>query len=281
MSQATADGRPGSGRFGAATPGTRAERIPIGDLVTAVGPGSGRRRLVTPWRVTALILAVAVAAGSYLLGRYVIAPSPPRTVRLAVISTALPAGARLAAADLSVVTVRAASAPAGALGPVAAAGLVGLVARDAIPPGTFLAAGLFSPSGGVPGPSQALVGLALKPGQSPAGGLAVGQRVLVVLLPVTAQGVALSPVPLISTTVWNLQPPDASGDQEATVVVPSSIAARLASYAARGEVGLVATAAPPAPRRTPPASPAPSATRKAKAHGSTPKVSPSRRGSHS
>jgi hypothetical protein len=259
------DGRSGSGRFGAATPGLRAERASIGDLVTAP-KSSGRRRLITPWRVTALVVALLVAGGAYALGRYVIAPKPVPSVTLDVTTVALPAGARLTAGDLRAVTVQRSSAPKGALTPAGAASTIGLVARNAIPGGTFLASSLFSPAGGIPDATQALVGLALKAGQLPAGGLAVGQRVLVVLLPVTSSGVAERPVQLINTTVWDLQPPDSSGDQEVTVIVPSSMAANLSSFASRGEVSLVATSAPPAPSTRPSTGPTKPAT-----HGHTSK----------
>ena len=239
------DGRP-AGRFGAATPGARSERASIGDLVAMPGQraGAGRRRLVTPWRLTALIAAVLVAAGSYALGRYVTAPKPAPTVSLAVTATALPAGARLSTSDLSVVTVSRASAPSGAMTPAAAAGLIGLVTKNPVPARAFIEPGMLSGAGGMPDARHALVGLALKPGQLPAGGLAVGQQVEIVLLPVSAQGVPLNPVTLTNTTIWDLPAPDSSGDEEATVLVPSWMASRLASYAARGQVSLIATATP-------------------------------------
>jgi hypothetical protein len=240
------DRRSGDGRFGAATPGLRAERAGIGDLVTAPARGS-RRKIITPWRVTALVAAVLVAGGSYALGRYVIAPKPPPAVQIAVTAVPLPAGARLSAADVRVVTVQAAAVPKGYLSPVEAAGVLGEAARQALPAGAFLARSMLSPSGGLPGPAQALVGLDLKAGQLPAGGLAVGQRVLIVLLPANAQGNPLTPVGLISTTVWDISAADATGDVEASVIVPSSMATGLAGYAARGQVSLVATAAAPAP----------------------------------
>jgi|SRR5580658_2787477 hypothetical protein len=263
MSQPSIEGRPRDGRFGAATPGIRAERAGIGDLVTAPAR-SARRRVITPWRLTALVLALAAAGGSYMLGRYVIAPKSPHSVQLTVTAVALPAGAKLTTGDVRVVTVQAASVPSGFFSPAAALSAIGLVTRDAIPAGTFLSNSMLSPSGGVPDSAQALVGLDLKAGQLPAGGLAPGQKVLVVLLPVNFQGTALSPISLVNTTVWDLQPPDASGDVEATVVVPNSMATTLASYAARGEVSLVATAAPPAPATLP-------SSKKARhaAHGST------------
>ncbi len=143
-----------------------------------------------------------------------------------------------------------------------------------MPEGTFLSRSMLSPVGGVPDASQAIVGLALKPGQLPAGGLAVGQKVLVVLLPVNSQGVPLNPVSLINTTIWDLQPPDAGGNQEAAVIVPSSMASRLSGYAARGEVSLVATSAPPAPSTTP--SPKPTVN----SHSHSAKAIPSKPSSH-
>jgi hypothetical protein len=252
MSQPTGiNGRSSGGRFGAATPGTRPERASINDLVTATD-GSRRRRVITPWRITALVVALLVAGGSYALGRYVIAPKPPHLVSLVVSATALPAGAELTAGDLRVVAVKGTRVPAGLLGPQAVASDLGLFTRQPIPAGTFLASSMLSPSGGLPDASQALVGLSLKPGQLPAGGLAIGQKVLVVLLPVNSQGDPLNPISLLSTTVWDLQAQDAQGDEAATVIVPASLASKLTSYAARGEVSLVATAAPP-PTTKPPA----------------------------
>lgn len=247
------DLRQPGGRFGAATPGVRSEPAEISDLVTA--PARRRRRVITPWRVTALVAALLVAGGTYALGRYVIAPKVPSAVQIAVTATALPAGAKLTAADVRIVTVQAAAVPAGYLSPKAAFGVLGLVTRQALPAGTFIANSMLSASGALPGSSQALVGLDLKAGQLPAGGLVVGQKVLVVLLPVNSQGVPQNPVALINTTVWDSQPPTNSGDVQASVIVPTSVATKLASFAARGEVSLVATAAPPAPAPTPKSSP--------------------------
>lgn len=264
------DGRPpdeptrGGGRFGAATPGIRAERAGISDLVTATS--GRRRRFITPWRVTALIAALLAAGGSYALGRYVIAPKPPHTVQIAVIDAALPAGTKLTPDDIRVVTVQAGEVPSGYLGPDAAVSVIGFVLKQPVAAGTFLSRSLLTLRGALPDASQALVGLDLKVGEVPAGGLAVGQKVLVVLLPVSSQGDPLPPIPLISTTIWDLQPPGNGGDVEASVIVPTSIATKLASYAARSQVSLVATSAPPPPPTTTP-SPKPSSSHKpAKRH---------------
>ncbi len=262
------DRRSRDGRFGAATPGIRTERQGIDALVTA--SPDGRRRVITPWRVAALVMALLVAGGSYVLGRYVTAPAPPPAVQIAVTAVPLPAGAKLTAADVKVVTVQASAVPAGYLSPAAVLGQLGRVTRQALPEGTFIASSLLSPAGGRPTSSQALVGLDLKAGQLPAGGLAIGQQVLVVLLPVNSQGVTLSPVSLLSTTVWDLQPPGTSGDVAATVIVPVSMAPELTSYAARGEVSLVATDARIAvPAASPTAKPHQTRkpTKPAKSHG--------------
>ena len=261
--EARATDQPSSGgRFGAATPGIRSERASIDDLVT--NSGRRRRRFITPWRVTALIAALLVAGGSYALGRYVIAPKPPRTVQIAVIVDALPAGAKLAFNEVGVITVRAGQVPSGFLGPSAVPSVIGSVLRQPVVPGTFLSRSLLTESGGLPNSSEALVGLDLKAGQVPAGGLAVGQKVLVVLLPVSSQGVPENPIPMINTTVWDLQPPGNGGDTEASVIVPSKDATTLAAYAARGQVSLVATAAPP-PQPTP--KPPPPSHKPTKRHG--------------
>jgi hypothetical protein len=116
------------------------------------------------------------------------------------------------------------------------------VTATALPRGTFLRQSLLADKGAVPGPAQALVGLALKPGQLPAGSLADGERVLVVALPETSSGTALTPVSVASTTVWDVQAAASSGTTDVTVVVPAKIAVPLAQYAAQQEVALVAAA---------------------------------------
>jgi hypothetical protein len=234
--------QPGYGRFGTATPGLRPSPPSLEGLLTAQQPQPGRRRL-TPRRIIALAAVLAVAAGGWALGRFAFTgPPPPRLTQLTVTSVALPAGSRLSGADLRVVTVQpGAAVPPGALTPAAAGSMIGLVTRDDVPAGTFLTSSLVAPGSALPGPSQALVGLALKAGQLPAGGLAPGQQVLVVVTPVNSQGQPLSPQAVVTTAVWYLQPPDSSGTTLASVIVPSRLATRLAGYAAAGQVALVGT----------------------------------------
>jgi hypothetical protein len=89
----------------------------------------------------------------------------------------------------------------------------------------------------MPDKGHALIGLALKPGQMPAGGLAVGQLVEVMLIPDSAQG---RPIPLRGLTIWALLPRDSSGSEEVTLLVPRGKVLNLANYAAHGQVSLVA-----------------------------------------
>ncbi|MGO9727975.1 MAG: hypothetical protein ACLPN6_21950 [Streptosporangiaceae bacterium] len=248
------DEPPLSGRFGAATPGARPSPPSLEALLAA--PQAPRRRL-TPRRILAAAGILVVAAGGYAAGHYTWTTPPPAVSQRVVTGAALPAGAQLTGADLRVVTVRpGGGVPAGTRSPAAAARLVGLVTRTAIPAGAFLERSLLAPSGAIPGPAQALVGLALKPGQLPAAGLAAGEQVLVIALPVSSAGTALSPVPFLTTTVWYLQGPDSSGNADATIIVPARLETVLAGYAARGEIALVATGqsgAAPAPAGAAPA----------------------------
>jgi hypothetical protein len=235
------DQPPRTERFGAATPGARPSPTSLESLLTTPPQDSGKRRF-TPRRIMAGIGMLVIAGAGYAAGRYT-APPPAPGPELVVTSTAIPAGARLTRADLRVITVeRGVSTPRGALSPAAAARLVGLVSQNALPTGTFVERSLFAPGGAIPGPAQALIGLALKPGQLPSAGLSVGQHVLVVELPVNPQGVALNPVPIASTTVWYVLGPDTSGNTLASVVVPARLATRLAGYAARGQIALVSIA---------------------------------------
>jgi len=233
------DGHSG-GRFGAATPGARTERARIDELVAMGGPrpaATRRRRSITPWRVAALIAAIIVAGGTYALGRYVVAPKPPPVVNVAVTTTGLPEGKKLTGDDYGVVTLRRSSVPTGALSPQEVANLSDRIAKFSIPRGTFLTPDLLSGATTKPDSNQALVGLALKPGQMPAGGLTVGQQVLVILIPDSAQG---NPVVLRDVTIYGLLPPDTSGGEQVTILVRRDRASALANYAAHGQVSLVA-----------------------------------------
>ena len=230
-----------TGRFGAATPGRRPSPPSLEALLSAPEPPAGRRRWTRRQIIAAagvvVLVAAGFAAGHFTVGR----PAPP--TEFMVTNAALPAGTRLTEADLRAVPVQfGARRPAGAMTPAGAGQLIGLVMKQPVPAGTFLERSLMTSAGAVPNAAQALVGLALKPGQAPAGGLAVGQQVLVVMLRASAGGTVLRPAPLVVTSIWNTRGPDSSGDTLATVVVPAHDAALLSGYAAQGDVALVATA---------------------------------------
>ncbi len=232
------DDRLRSGRFGAASPGLRPERQSLEDLLTARQPPPARRRRKA--LVLACIVAVlAAGGGGYLIGRLTV-PNPPALTQILITDTALPQGARISAADLLVITVRRGiSAPPGSLGPTAEPSLLGQATTTALPSETIVTRSLLAPAASVPLVANALVGLALKPGQMPAGGLTAGEQVLIVFVPSSNAPAS----PLVSSTVWDVQGSAAAGLVTATVIVPAAIATRLAGYAARGEVALVVTAA--------------------------------------
>jgi hypothetical protein len=234
------DDRLRPGRFGAASPGLRPERQSLEDILTArQRPPARKRRLVVV--LICVVAAVIAAGGGYLVGRLT-APGPPAVTRILVTDTALPQGARLTAADLTAITVRRGkSAPAGSLGPSAVPSLIGLAATAELPSGTIVTRSLLAPPDAVPAGSRALVGLALKPGQLPAGGLADGQYVSIVFVPSSNNAPAVT---LGASTVWDVQGSAAAGMVTAIVIVPAADATQLAGYASRGEVALVVTPAP-------------------------------------
>jgi hypothetical protein len=234
-----ADDRLRSGRFGAASPGLRPERQSLEDLLTArQSPPARRHRLVLV--LVCIVAVLAAGGGGYLAGRLT-APGPPSLTKILVTDAALPQGARISAADLLEITVRSGiSVPAGSLGPAAEPSLLGLATTTALPSETILTRSLLAPAASVPLAASALVGLALKPGQLPAGGLTAGEQVLIVLVPSANNAPAF---PLVTSTVWDVQGSAAAGLVSATVIVPASIATRLAGYATRGEVTLVVTGA--------------------------------------
>jgi hypothetical protein len=268
-----ADDRLRPGRFGAASPGLRPERQSLEDLLTArQSPPKRKRRLVL---VSVCVVAVlAAGGGGYLVGRTT-APGPPAVTRILITDTALPQGARIRPDELVAITVRTgASAPAGSLAPAAVPSLTGLATTIALPSGTIMTRSLVAPARSVPVAARALVGLALKPGQLPAGGLAAGQQVLIVLVPSSDNAPASA---IATSTVWDVQGSAAAGMVTASVIVPAAIATQLAGYATRGEIALVATGATAASASThatvaPPASaPATTTTRSHSKSGSKPK----------
>jgi hypothetical protein len=217
-------------------PGARGERPPIGDLVAMRGsaPAARRRRHITPWRLTALIAALVLAAGTYALGRYVVAPKPTQGVTVAITTKTLAPGDRLRSNDFRIVTIQGSWAPSQALSPSQVPGQVSRYAKVPIPDGSFLKSGMLDKVVPKPAQKQVLVGLALKPGHVPTGGLAVGQRVTLLLLGDSSPG----PPVVTNTMIWEVLPPNSSGAAQVTVLVPSGKAQKIARLAAQGQVSL-------------------------------------------
>jgi hypothetical protein len=271
-----ADDRLGTGRFGAASPGLRPERQSLEDLLTARQPSPKRKRRFVLVGVC-VVAVLAAGGGGYLVGRTT-APGPPPVTRILITDTALPQGARIRPDELVAITVRTGvSAPAGSLAPSAVPSLTGLAATIALPSGTIMTRALVAPARSVPVAARALVGLALKPGQLPAGGLAAGQQVLIVLVPSSNNAPASA---IATSTVWDVQGSAAAGMVTASVIVPAAIATQLAGYATRGEIALVATGATTSSASThaavtpPPTTPASTTTTRSHSRsGSKPKPS--------
>jgi hypothetical protein len=116
---------------------------------------------------------------------------------------------------------------------------MGAPTRMSLPAGTLVSASEILRGKPYPRAGQALVGMALKPGQVPAGGVQVGDAVRAVGIPPNQHGSNLRSVVLAgSAPVWSV----ASGSQGATEVVllvPTRYADALAAYAASGDLSVI------------------------------------------
>jgi hypothetical protein len=195
----------------------------------------GRKR----WKWSLFALgALMVAAGLWFGGRETAPPSVPPTYAALQTTVALPAAATLTRADLTVVHLTRRQPQI--LGAADATKVVGKTLRTYLPAGalvraTSVVAPLHVP---VPAGPQALVGLSLRPGQLPQGGVVVGDDVEVVILPVApSSGPPPFPVQVFTDPVWAVSA--GSSSTSVTVLVPAAQAAYLSSAAADGLVSLV------------------------------------------
>lgn len=151
------------------------------------------------------------------------------------------AGETLRAADVQ--TVRVSSA--GATGAVAGARrIAGRVASTPMPAGTMLRPDQLATGGVVPGPGEALVGVAASPGLAP-DGLRPGASVTILELPAQEPGAPVRAKAARAVTVLvedaTVQRVAGGGAQGSlvTVVVPADRAAEVATLAAQNRVALV------------------------------------------
>jgi hypothetical protein len=223
-------------RFGAATLGHPDPSPPPAGMKTP-GDAPGRRPGLGRMIVPAVALLVV---GGILLGRWL---ADRGEVVVWQASRPIPAGKAVTEADLrrGVVTTTVAD---GALS--ASVDPDGHVARVPIPAGALLTPDVLTRGPALPSQGEALVGVALAPGAAPADGLATGDLVRVVRLPVTTEEIRQDgggKLVLPAVPVWATRP----GKDGATVVtlrVAVEDADHIAGLNARGAVALERVAAP-------------------------------------
>jgi hypothetical protein len=227
---------PADRRFGAATLG-HPDPSPPPASMEAPGDAPGRRpslgRMVVP---AAALLIVA----AFLLGRWL---ADRDEVVVWQATRPIPAGKAVTEADLR----------RGAVANTVADGALpttvdpdGHVARVPIPAKALLTPDVLTRGPALPSQGEALVGVALAPGAAPADGLAAGDTVRVVRLPVTAEEVRQDGggrLVLPAAPVWAAQP-GKDGATAVTLVVAVEYADHIAGLSARGAVALERVAAP-------------------------------------
>jgi hypothetical protein len=218
-------------RFGAATLGhPDPSPLPPAGMETP-GPAPGGR----PGLGRGLVAAVALlVVGAFLLGRW--AADRGEVVVWQAIHP-IPAGKAVTEADLR----------HGAVAKAVGQGALPVttdpdrwVARVPIPAGALLTPDVLTRGPALPNQGEALVGVALAPGAAPADGLAAGDLVRVVRIPVGDQDAAIRPggrVVRAAAPVWAAK----AGKDGATIVtlrVPIPVADLIASLSARGAIAL-------------------------------------------
>jgi hypothetical protein len=248
-----APGSPGPslGRFGVASPERlRFEREPA----PVAGPKMRRQRW--PWVVSGVVLAAALCAGGFVIGRATKplppppAPPPPApaTAGVVALTQTVAEGQALSLSDLTVITLvtgsgtpKSSPRPATKLPYFPAAmeaGLVGRHARSALPAGALLLPAELT-NASFPAKGQALVGMDLQPSEAPTGGaLLPGDQVGVLFVPAASQPPYPPPTRVVTAQVV-ASAAGQSGDSYVTVLLPAGLAARVAAYAQHNEVALV------------------------------------------
>jgi hypothetical protein len=196
--------------------------------------------------LAAVFASVAMFAGLYA--------SAVHTSSVLIVTRTIEAGQPITGGDLGRASV---SVPSGVQTiPVSTADeLAGKRAAVTVPAGSLLTAGDVTASLPVPS-GDAVVGIALKPGQLPSAGLVAGDQVMIVQTaspgtPVPASGsdestdsgAAPTGVLVAQATVYDVENPSSDADTTDTalisVSVSSTLAAPVATAAAAGQVSLV------------------------------------------
>jgi hypothetical protein len=199
----------------------------------------------TRQRRPGLVAVTAVLVVGFALAGVVLVVRAGRTVAVLAVARAVPAGQRLAAADLT--TARVGGTGFAAISAADRGSVVGQTAAAPLAAGQLLVRQMLTGEP-LPGPGMASVGLSLRAGQLPGDGLAPGDRVRAVAVSGRSTGgsdpVSARPLPLATeATVFSVGPdPGAAGGTVVTVLVPAGQADLLAVYGSAGQVGLVEVA---------------------------------------
>jgi hypothetical protein len=223
-------------RFGAATlghpdrsPPPAAMEVPI----DAPGRRPGLGRMIVP--AVALLVLAAFLLGGWFADR--------GEVEVWQVANPIPAGKAVTEADLRRGAVTKAVADRAL---PATVDPDGRVARVPIPAGALLTPDVLTRGPALPSQGEALVGVALAPGAAPGDGLAAGDLVRVVRLPVTPEEISQDGggrLVLPAVPVWAARP-GKDGMTVVTLRVAVEAADHIAGLSARGAVALERVAAP-------------------------------------
>ena len=206
-----------------------------GPTIAGSGPLPVRQKR-PGYAVVAIVLIVGLAG----LGAYFYSKAGQKTP-VVVVTQDVPAGHRIDRSDLSTVDV---AGGVTAIGGSNLDSVVGQVATVELLPGVLLQRAMVTPTNPLPSGSS-MVGVELRPGQLPAGGLRDGTRVQVLQLP-NKNTASASNTPQAATvlatsaTVYeSTSDPSQTGGSLVTLVVPSDDAASIAAASSAGLVALV------------------------------------------
>ena len=195
-----------------------------------VAPPRGRRR------PGLLALGVALVAVGALTAAWLVSTAGQRSPVVVVLRD-VPYGAVLTSGDVGSADVsvdaNVATIPASQLDSV-----VGSVAATSLSSGTLLSRSQLTTSS-PPGPGQVLVAVAVPANRMPAGGLAPGDRVLVVSTPATDADPSASAPETIPATVVRVGGVDVNGIAVLDVTAATADGPTLAARSATGRIALV------------------------------------------
>jgi len=185
------------------------------------------------------VIAIVLIVGLGALGAYFYTKAGQKTP-VVVVTKDVPAGHRIERSDLSTVNV---AGGVTAIGGSHLDSVVGEVAAVELLPGTLLQRAMVTSASPLPGGSS-MVGVELKPGQLPAGGINDGAKVEVLQLPNKNSTSAAAPqnatVLATAATVYQSESdPSQTGGTLVTLIVPSDNAPAIAAASSSGLVALV------------------------------------------